>query len=214
MTTAGGHDADLGAHPQCTIHHPHQRHDTDVVVEPRIDDEGLQRALRVALGRRNPLHQLFEQVLHTQTRLGADHRGIVRRYADDLLDLANDLGRIRRGQVDLVDDRQDFQSLFQRGVTIGDALRFDALRRIHHQQRTLAGGQRTRHFVREIDVARRVDEIQLIDLATGRFERQCHALGLDRDAALALQIHGIEHLRLHFPILQAAALLDEPIGQR
>ena len=32
--------------------------------------------------------------------------------------------------------------------------------------------------------------------------------------ALALQIHGIQDLRLHLAGLEAAALLDEPIGQR
>ena len=40
------------------------------------------------------------------------------------------------------------------------------------------------------------------------------ALRLDGDAAFALQVHRIEHLRLHFARLQAAAQLDEAVSQR
>jgi len=38
-------------------------------------------------------------------------------------------------------------------------------------------------------------------------------LGLDGDAAFALQVHGIEHLGFHFTIGQPAAQLDDAIGQ-
>ncbi len=41
VTAAGGHDADLGAGVQRTIHHPYQRDDPHVVVEPGIDDQRL-----------------------------------------------------------------------------------------------------------------------------------------------------------------------------
>ena len=77
----------------------------------------------------------------------------------------NDLGRIGRGQIDLVDDRQHLQALLQRRVAVGDALRLDTLRGVDHQQRSLAGRQRSRHLVGEIHVTRRIDEIQLIELA-------------------------------------------------
>jgi hypothetical protein len=43
---------------------------------------------------------------------------------------------------------------------------------------------------------------------------QPHGLRLDGDAALALDIHGIEHLLLHLARRQAAGLLDQPVGQR
>ena len=47
-----------------------------------------------------------------------------------------------------------------------------------------------------------------------RFEAERDALRFDGDAALALQIHRVEHLRLHFPRIETAAFLDESIGQR
>ena len=117
-------------------------------------------------------------------------------------------------QVDLVDDRQHFQSLFQRRVAVRDALCLHTLRGVHHQQRPLASRERPGHLVREVDVTGRVDEVELIDLAALGLEGERDALRLDGDPALALQIHGIQHLRLHLPGLEAAALLDEPIGQR
>jgi hypothetical protein len=52
----------------------------------------------------------------------------------------------------------------QREVSIGERLRFHALRRIHHQQRAFAGLQTARNFVGKIDVARRIDQVQLIQL--------------------------------------------------
>jgi hypothetical protein len=82
-------------------------------------------------------------------------------HADDLLDLPAHAVRIRLGQVHLVEYRQHLEPLLDRRVAVGHGLRFDALRRVHDQQRALAGGQGARHLVGEIHVSRRVDEIQL-----------------------------------------------------
>jgi hypothetical protein len=43
---------------------------------------------------------------------------------------------------------------------------------------------------------------------------QAHGVGLDGDAALALDIHRIEHLLLHLALLERAGHLDEPVGER
>ena len=112
------------------------------------------RTVRIALGGRNALDQLLEQFRDALAGLGADQRGVVGRDADDFLDFVNDLGRIGRRQVDLVDDREHLEPLFERGVAVGDALRLDALAGIDHQQRTLAGRERPRYLVGKIHVAR------------------------------------------------------------
>jgi hypothetical protein len=62
-------------------------------------------------------------------------------------------------------------------------------------------------------VAGRVDHIELIALAVPGVVIEGDALGLDGNSALALQLHGVEHLILHFPVLQAAAQLDEAVRQ-
>ena len=63
-------------------------------------------------------------------------------------------------------------------------------------------------------MARRIDEVQLVFLArwTGVVER--YALRLDRDATFAFEIHGIENLRFHFALAQAATHLDKTVRQR
>ena len=63
-------------------------------------------------------------------------------------------------------------------------------------------------------MARRVDEIKLVQLAGDRLEPQGHTLRFDGDAALSLQIHGVENLGLHLARIEATAFLNEPIGQR
>ena len=105
---------------------------------------------------------------HVLARLRADAHGVLRLDADDLLDLLDHPVRVGGRQVDLVDDRHDFETLLDRGVAVRDALRLDALRRIDDEQRAFARGERARHFVGEVDVARRVDQIELIGLAVLR----------------------------------------------
>ena len=39
-------------------------------------------------------------------------------------------------------------------------------------------------------------------------------MGLDGDAALALQVHGVEHLLHHFALGEGAGDLEQPVGQR
>jgi hypothetical protein len=73
--------------------------------------------------------------------LGADQAGLAGVDADDLLDLLAHAIRIRLGQVHLVEYRQDLEPLLDRRVAVGHGLRLDALRRVHDQQRALAGGR-------------------------------------------------------------------------
>src|SRR5471030_2194967 len=63
-------------------------------------------------------------------------------------------------------------------------------------------------------VTRGFDEIQVVDLTVEGFVAQCRGLRLDGNAAFALEIHGVEHLRIHLAVGQAAAQLDDAIGER
>ena len=142
VAAPGGHHADLVAGTQAAVHDPHQRDHACVVVEPGIDDQRLQRSLAVAARRRDAPDQRLEQFRHALAGLGADARSADHRLdADDFLDLAGHPLGFGRGQVDLVDDRQHLQSLLDRRIAVGDALRLDPLGGIHHQQRPVAGGQ-------------------------------------------------------------------------
>src|SRR5437762_3233623 len=56
--------------------------------------------------------------------------------------------------------------------------------------------------------------MQVIGPAVASGVRQRRGLRLDRDPALALEVHGVEHLLAHLPIRQAAATLNEAVRQR
>ena len=64
------------------------------------------------------------------------------------------------GQIDLVDDRDDLEVVLDREVRVGERLRLDALRRVDQQQRAFARGERSRDFVRKVDVPGRVDQVE------------------------------------------------------
>jgi hypothetical protein len=99
-------------------------------------------------------------------------------------------------------------------VHVGERLRLHALARVHDQDRALAGGERARHLVGEVDVAGRVDEVELVFLAVARPVGHPDRLGLDGDPALALELHVVEELRLGFPRGDGSRLLEEPVGER
>ncbi len=210
---AGGLDQNLVALLHPALAHAHQRHDAQVVVEPGVDDQRLQRRLDLALGRGDGLHQALEHLVHAHAALGAAGHGFAGVDTDDLLDLVLDALRIGLRQVHLVQHRHDLEALLDGGVAVGNRLRFHALAGIDHQQRTFAGRQRATDFIGEVDVTGGVDEVQLIDLAVLRFVVKRDAVGLDGDAALTLQIHGVQDLSLHFTRGETAAELDETVSQ-
>ena len=171
-------------------------------------------AVGIALRRRDARDDRLEDVVHALAGLGAGAQRVRAPDADDVLDLVDHALRVGRRQVDLVQHRHHFDALLDRGVAVGDGLRFDALRGVDDQQRAFAGGERARHLVGEVDVARRVDQVELVGLAVARLVAQRRGLRLDGDAALALEVHRVEHLRFHLAVGQAAADLDEAVGER
>ena len=97
-------------------------------------------------------------------------------------------------------------------IDICQRLRLDPLAGIDHQQRSLAGRQRARHLIAEIDMPGRVHQVQHIILTIGGGVVQPHRLRLDSDPALALNIHVVENLFGHLALGQPPADLDQPVG--
>ena len=63
-------------------------------------------------------------------------------------------------------------------------------------------------------MARRVDQIQDVRLAVVGVILQPDGAGLDGDAALALQLHRVEHLILHLALFDRVAFLQQAVRQR
>ena len=210
----GRHHLHAIALGQATVTNAYQRDHAQVVVEPGIHDQRLQRRLGVAFRRRYPSDDGFQDVGNAFAGLGRTQQPLGGIDTDDVLDLLGHAIGIGRRQIDLVEHGQHFEILLDRGIGIGHALGFDTLGGIHHQQRPLAGKQRTRDFVGEIHVPRRIDEIEGIGFAVGGLVIERDRLGLDGNTTLAFEIHRIEHLFGHLTFGQPAACLDETIRQR
>ncbi len=63
-------------------------------------------------------------------------------------------------------------------------------------------------------MAGRVDQVELVGLAVLRGVRHADGVGFDGDAALALEVHGIEHLGLHFARGEGSGELQQAVGER
>ena len=59
----------------------------------------------------------------------------------------------------------------------------------------------------------RVDQVELIGPAVASAVVQTHRLRLDRDASLALEIHRVEHLRLHLAAAERTGEFEQAIRQ-
>ena len=103
--------------------------------------------------------------------------------------------------------------MVQREVGIGEGLRFHALAGIHHQQGAFAGLQAARHFIAEVDVARGVDQIELVEVAVLSAIVEADGMGLDGDAAFALQIHRVQNLLHHLARREGAGDFQQTVGE-
>ena len=61
---------------------------------------------------------------------------------------------------------------------------------------------------------RRINKIQLIRLPVAGLVHHAHRMGFDRDAALALQVHGIKNLRLHLTTGHRARQFKQAVAER
>ena len=179
-----------------------------VLVVHGVEDEGLEGGVGVALRGRDAGHRRVEQLGHALAGLGADaqDRGLV--DAEDLLDLVLDPLGVGRRQVDLVDRGHDLEVGLDGLVAGGEGLGLDALGGVDQEDGALAGGQRARHLVAEVDVAGRVDEVDGVALP-----RQAHVLGLDGDAPLPLEVHRVEVLLAHVAGVDRPRQLEDAVGQ-
>ncbi len=187
--------------------------DAAVGIVIRIEDQRLQRRVLVALRRRDVPHDLFHHLVDVHAVLGGDAGRVVRRDPDDILDFGAHALRVGAGQVDLVDDRQDLEPGVRREIGVGQGLRLDALRGVHHQHGALARRQRTRNLVIEIDMAGRVDQIENIVFSVLCVVNKRHGVRLDGDAPFPLQIHIVQNLIFHFAPGHRLGLFQDTVGK-
>ena len=107
----------------------------------------------------------LEDLLDAQTAFGADDQRVSGGNGQHVFDLRFDFFGLRGGQIDFVDHRNDGEIVLRREESIRDGLRFDALAGVNDEQRAFAGREGARDLVGKVDVAGRIDEIELVFLA-------------------------------------------------
>ena len=183
-----------------------------VCVEVGVKDERAQRCVRVALGRRDVGDDGVEDFLDADAGLCRSEDGGTRVETDAVLDFLLDTLGLGTWQVNFVDDGHDLEVVLEREVDVRQCLRLHALCRVDNEERALARGKAARDLVVEVDVSRRVDEVQFVQFPVLAAIVEPHGLCLDGDAALALEIHAVEHLRLHLALTECPRVLDEAVG--
>ena len=136
--------------------------------------------------------------------LGRDPQRVVA-CPQSVHDLARRRLRLGARQVDLVDDGDQLEAppRSPRRCWRPSAPRRPAPRR--RPAAPLARGEAARHLVREVDVAGGVDQVQVVGLAVRGRVGDPHGLSLDRDPALALEVHRVEHLGPHLRRVMVAS---------
>jgi hypothetical protein len=209
---AGGHHLDALTLAQATVHHAHQHHHTHIAVEPAVDDHRAQ-GLGLPLGAA-PRDDRFEDVVDAHAGLGRTGDRIVGIDADHVLDLGLGVVGIGIGQIHLVEHRHHLHAQVQRGVAVGHRLRLDTLAGIDHQQRALAGRQRTAHFVGEVHMARRVDQVEVVDLPSRALycsAAVCALMVIPRSFSMSIESSTCSLISRS---AQPAATLDQAVCQR
>ena len=99
-------------------------------------------------------------------------------------------------------------------IQIADCLRLNTLRGINQQQRTFTGRDRAAHFVGEVNVTGRINEIEDVLFPVGGvYISHLDSMALDGDATLALQIHIIQGLILHLAFADGIGIFQQPVGK-
>ena len=199
---------------QLAAENAHQSDHAFVHVIPTVEDERADGVLVGRFRRRDSCDDRFEHLVDADALLGAGQNRVRRVEPDDFLDLLLGALDVGAGQIDFVDHGNDFETVIEREINVGERLRFDPLARIDHQQRALARGQAARHFVREIDVPGSIDQVEHVAFAVLGRVVEPHRARLDRDSALALEVHRIEELILRLAHRERAGALEDPIGER
>ncbi len=92
-------------------------------------------------------------------------------------------------------------------------MRLDPLTRIHDQDSSFTGGQRSRNLICEVHVPWSVDEIQLIAVPIIGLIIHANRVELDGDPPLPFQLVRVQHLFPHLPPLEGPRMLQKAIGQ-
>ena len=208
------HHDDLIALANAAIDDAHEGDDTAIWVEIGVEDKGPERCVSVALGSRNVVHDGFKKVVNTHPRFRRAENCVFSWDGQTVFDFRFDALRFGGGKIDFVDERDDLEVSVHRHHGISNGLSLDALRSIDYQDGAVACGKRAAYLVREVDVTRCVDEVELIRFAIIGGIHDANGLAFDGDSAFAFDVHTIQKLCAHVSFGHSAGLFEDTIRER
>ncbi len=183
------------ARAQRAVHHFEIGDNAAKTVEHRIENKALQRCVGVALWRRNAFYYGIENRLNAQARFAAGTNYLFAFAAEQVHNFVLHCVGHCALHVAFVHHGNYLEIMLDGHVEVADGLRLHALRCVYHQQCALASGYGAAHLVRKIDMPRRINQIQRVFFAVvGVFH--LYGVAFDGDAALTLEVHIVQHLRL------------------
>jgi small subunit ribosomal protein S20 len=209
---AGAHHEHLLAVAQLPVDDPDIGDDAAIGVVDRVEDQRAGRTVVAPLRCRHRLDDGVEQLGDAVAGLRGDPQHLGGVAADDPGDLLGVLVGFGSGQIDLVEHRDDLEIGLQGQIQVRQGLGLDALGGVHQQHRPLAGLQGALHLVGEVDMSGGVDHIEDVVPPAGA-PGHPDRLGLDGDAALALDVHPIQVLGAGAALVEHPGQLQHPVGQ-
>ena len=213
MGGARRHHAHALTGRQHAVDDTHVGNDAAVGVVHGVENHRTRRGVGGSLGGGDDLDDAVEEVLDALAGLTGDLQDLALVAADELGDLVRVLLGLGARQVNLVKDRDDREVVLERQVQVRERLGLDTLRGVDEEDRALARGQGAGDLVGEVHVTGRVDHVERVGGTLVR-PRHAHRLALDRDAALALDVHAIQVLVAHLARLDDAGELEHAVRER
>ena len=103
--------------------------------------------------------------------------------------------------------------MLHREVNVRQRLGLYALGGVDYQERAFARSQASGDLVREVDMARRVYQIELVLLARYGTVGHAYSLGLYGDSALAFEVHRIQVLLDHVSGVDGTGNLKQTVSE-
>ena len=205
------HEADSVACTHNAVHDAHIAQRTLVIIVKTVKNQCTQRLFGIALRRGKIRHDARKHLFNVQTRFRGNPRSILGRNADNIFDFLNCIVRIGGRKVDFVDYRQNFKPVIDRKIDVCKSLRFNSLRCVNDKHRSLTGSKCAADFVSKVNMPRSVYKVEHITFSVGMGIKHAYGGGFYRDAALALDVHGVQKLLFHVAARNGVRKLHQPV---
>ena len=201
----------LGNRP---VEDAHRSNDTTILVKIGIENKSLERSVSIALRRRDQENDSLKQIVDTFAGLARNAHGVVGRNGKLIFNLGLHLIGMCARKIDLVDCRDNVKIGVHGERRVGNRLGLNALRSINNEYRAFARREGTRDLVREVNVAGRVDQVELIGFPIVGGIVNANGIALNGDATFALDIHRVEKLCLHVTLIDRIRQLENAVRNR